>query len=211
MILTKAQIERNIKEQCKEEISVFLKKLQKEENNKIQEASYEITGYMRLTVARVFLNKFLENYGENFDVSSLLRGIKCGVYFHGKDIVPEISFDKTCFTMNYSLANNVDFFNSESTKLNFHSIFGEEELGAMAESDEITEYDDPYDVMLEELNTNNIKNNKIFSPINKALRQGGFRSLDDVIVEAKIEAMQSFLYEYKNQIRPKIMSKYGVN
>ena len=74
---------------------------------------------------------------------------------------------------------------------------------------DLYEEDNPFDSAFDLIN-NDISDSKIFNPHNKALRQGGFSSLDETYQKAKIEVLNKYNYYYKKILLPNISKKYGI-
>lgn len=151
---------------------------------------------------------FLETYGENFDVGSLMESINIGL---DNNLRPYLSYDKNSLIFNSQLKNNIRAFNQNAIDHNkFGQSMNKEELDYLFQNTQMFN-DNPFQDAIMELNVNNISDRNVFSPINKSLRKGGFSSVDQTFEKAKAQVMKEFNERYKTQIKPELIKKYGIN
>lgn len=208
--ITEAQLEREVREKLLVEINKLTKEVTQQAQINLIKAQHELTGYMKTIVLTTFNQVFLETYGYNFNSESLNNSIECVIRIVGGELHPDIICNKNLFQMDYSIQRDTRDFNDNVTKENFDRLLDMVELDIMEEDGELTEYESPYDIAIDEIGVNHLDNDKIFSPINKSQRQGGFKSIDATYNKAKIQALQNFLAEYNRYLKPKLAKEYNI-
>lgn len=180
-------------------------KLKKENKGIEKKLKDEVFSLYKSIISEKMLEFFLNTYGANFDIKSLIDSIH---YKTGNNLLPTFDYDSNNFVFGEQFAKNIREFNQNAVKeTEYANIMNKGEY----ESYERGQFSNVYEDLTFDVNNERYYDSeKYFNPHNKMLQQGGYLNKEEAFAKAKLYAQTCFNEEYRKSIKKGLSKKYGV-
>lgn len=187
----------------------FVDNINKNSEIKILQVKRDVANQFKAMAEEVFLQTFIEYYGLNFDIGSLMESLDCTL---DNNLHPKLFYNTNVFQFDVSLKANEEVFNQNAKKEGAFKRIEDPDfiLRDIDVDDLILEDSNAYEDAIEDLTEENYMDYKIFIPHNKMNRQGGYTPLNQVYNIAYSRTLKQFQEELEKNIKPKIYKKYKI-
>lgn len=201
---------KRLEKQQKDKESKQKKQLEQEIKENLNKAKAELFSKFQIITRREILQYFVDTYGSNFDVNSLMNSLQYNV---GRDPLSfDISYNDKDFSFLSNILVNIQEFNQNAKKDTIINNFlaPDEQKSLIDENSIFYGENNLYSEIYARTNSRKFERGSVFSPHNKILNSGGYSDISQTYKKAKEKALQIYQDEYNHKLKKDIEKKYGL-